>query len=174
MTRYGTRSAVRARTSGELHTLLEVSEQQGELVGWLRAYDGFSPVSPTVSVSECLEKFPLLNRERVKQAIRQVREERADKAYWRANFDEAPREAFQFILNASGIRRGESGEPSLSLKDFDSLQPRVKAEVRKRLRKVFPGQRISIGEALTRLTDVAVLVGLKPANSQAVAHKGSA
>jgi hypothetical protein len=158
-------------TRQEEELFLRASEQQGELVAWLRANE-FRPGKP--GAPECIEKFPLLDENRVYRAIRQVQEERADKAYWFAHFDKAPREAFQFVLNASGIRRKESGEAHFSLKDFDSLQPRVKAEVRKTLRRAFSGQRISVGEAVTRLTDVAVLFGLKPANFQAVERKGSA
>jgi hypothetical protein len=65
-------------TANELGSFLRVSDQHGALVNWLRAYEGFCLLSPTVS--ECLEKFPLLDRERVDQAIRQVRDEQEQNA----------------------------------------------------------------------------------------------
>jgi hypothetical protein len=65
-------------TGKEFDALLRVSEEHGQLVDWLRAYHGFCPTRPTVS--ECLEKFPLLDRQRVDEAIRQVGDEQEQNA----------------------------------------------------------------------------------------------
>jgi hypothetical protein len=139
MSRYGTRAAVRARTSGELNAFLELSEQHGQLVDWLRTYEGFCPLSPTVP--ECLEKFPLLNRERVDQAIRQVREERTSESPW----TRASTEAIEFVLRA--WFRNEGVEES----EIKSLAPNIRMEVRRLLRSNSP----VYGRNGARLRDIA-------------------
>ena len=128
----------------ELDNFLQVSQQQGELVGWLREYAGFSPISPTIP--ECLAKFPLLDRERVDQAIRQVREEKKTQD----PLAEASVGALTFILKA--------GRSAVGLKEFHSLPPDVRAEVRKLLPKDLP-----IEKSLKLIADTGVEVRFSPA-----------
>jgi hypothetical protein len=120
--------------SDKVATFLEVSEQQGELVDWLREYAGFCPTSPTVS--ECLEKFPLLDRERVDQAIRQVREEQKVEGPMSNISDEA----LEFILDVA------CPGSTLGIKDYRALTPKARAEVRLMFGRI--GKGVSIREFL--------------------------
>lgn len=117
MSRYGTRSAVRARSSGELNAFLQVSEQHGQLVDWLRAYEGFCPLSPTVL--ECHEKFPLLDRKRVDQAISQVLQERSGEPRIFARV-----QAMIFFKRSLGL-----DGPRPRRNEYRELPPEVKTEL---------------------------------------------